>query len=198
MKKLINLLAIVALTTLAGLTGLKAMPIHSRHGSADTTRDPKKGSFTIYLDKHPEIRAKVQDMVENGKITIVQKKDIDITLDLSKHPELVKAIIKNPKNWPIILKAYDTGYASSQAAKNKQVIRDILAYLINNKVVETRDEVSSFLLTEKSFTVNGKTMRESMHAQLKAKYIKSVNYVVYYGNSEAVKGEGIFQRTDNL
>ncbi|HWD90408.1 MAG TPA: hypothetical protein VG367_19915 [Mucilaginibacter sp.] len=197
MKKLLNLSAVIALISLAGPMITKAMPVHSMNVKADTTIDPKKGPFTVNLDKHSEIMAKVQGMIKNGKIRILKLSDTDTTLDLSKHPELVKAIIKNPSNWPIILKAYDYENALSPVAKNKQVIRDILAYLVNNKIVESRTDVNSFMLTAKSFTVNNKTLPESMHTELKAKYIKSDDYVVYYGNSEK-KGNGIFQRRDNL
>ena len=143
--------------------------------------------------------AKVFEDLKNGKIAYHPASEItDATLDLSKHPELVKAIIKNPANWPVILKAYRTNNDTlTIQGKNKQVIRDILAYLVKKHVVTERGVVSDFLLTNKVFTVNQKTLPESMHRELKEKYIKAPDYIIHYGNSE-MKGKGIFQRRDNL
>ena len=123
---------------------------------------------------------------------------MDTTLDLSKHPELVKAIIKNPSNWPVILKAYNKNNDTLAAlGKNKQVIRDILSYLISKHIVKEQGDVDSFLLTNDVLTVNGNKLSDVLHYELKQKYIKASDYVVYYGNSE-MKGNGIFQRRDNL
>jgi hypothetical protein len=122
----------------------------------------------------------------------------DSTLDLSKHPELVKAIIKNPANWPVILKAYRSNDdTSSIAAEHKQVIRDIIAYLVREHIVKDRAAINSFLLTDDAMTVNGKALSEARHKALKDQYIPEPGFVVYYGNSEKT-GKGIFQRTDNL
>ena len=53
------------------------------------------------------------------------------------------------------------------------------------------------MLTSKSFSLNGKDLPEQFHTALKARYIKSPDFIVYYGNSE-MKGAGIFQRADDL
>jgi hypothetical protein len=164
-----------------------------------TVADSSKNPVTVDLSKHPEVIAKVRENIFNGKLAYYKTKErTDTTLDLSKHPELVKAIIANPANWPIILKAHNNSNDSlSMEGKNKQVIRDILAYLIQNNLIKERGDVSSFMLTSDAFSLNGKKLPEKFHASLKEKYIKTPDFVVYYGNSE-MKGNGIFQRAGNL
>jgi len=190
MKKLIKHIT----TTLSA--GIFCLNLHAQ--SAATT-DSMKNPGPVDLGKHPEVMAKVRENLFNGKLAYYKTKErTDSTLDLSKHPELVKAIIANPDNWPVILKAYDKANDSlSTEGKNKQVIRDILAYLIQNNLIKERGDVSSFMLTNDSFQLNGKKLSEKFHASLKEKYIKTSDFVVYYGNSE-MKGNGIFQRADNL
>jgi len=129
---------------------------------ADTTSDPKKHPFTINLDKHPEITAKLQAMISSGKVVV------------------------KPKSGN-----------GSNTAEDKQVIRDILAYLVNKKRIRSRIEVDSFLLTGTAFTLNGRHLPGKLHAELRDKYIKAPGYVIYYGN-DPMMGKGIFQRTDNL
>jgi hypothetical protein len=199
MKKLINLTIAVIICIFAGISGLRAATVNFNHVKFDTTVDPKKNPGPIDLNSHPEVMAKVQEEIKNGKIAFqIKQEGTDTTLDLSKHPELVRAIIKNPANWPIILKAYNTGNDTLTAqGRNKQVIRDIMAELIRKGIIKQRSDITSFLLTDKAFTLNGEQLPESLHQQLKAKYIKAPDYVVYYGNSE-MKGKGIFQRADNL
>jgi hypothetical protein len=169
------------------------------HAQTATLTDAMKNPGPVDLEKHPEVMAKVKENVKNGKIVYRSVAEgRDTTLDLSKHPELVKAIIKNPANWPVILKAYNNNNDTlTVLGKNKQVIRDILAYLIRKQMIKARSDVSSFLLTDKAFTVNGKQLPEKMHTELRNRFIKGPNFVVYYGNSEK-KGEGIFQRAGNL
>ena len=122
----------------------------------------------------------------------------DSTLDLNKHPELLKAIIKNPENWPVLLKAYSHTDTTSDLGRKRQVVRNIIAYLVREHIVKDRAAISSFLLTETAMTVNGKALSAAQHRILKERYIPEADYVVYYGNSEHVGNKGIFQRTDNL
>jgi len=125
----------------------------------------------------------------------------DTTLDLNKHPELVQAILKNPENWPVLLRAHDRNNADPELSKKRQVIRDIIAYLVRENVVKDREGISSFLLTETTMTVNGKDLPDAQQQFLKDRYIPEPGYVVYFGNSEQVRNKhknGIFQRTDNL
>jgi len=188
MKKLIKH---IILTIAAGIVCFNA------HAQSATVTDSMKNPVTINLKEHPEVMAKVYENLYNGKIYQTRKR-ADSSLDLSKHPELVRAIINNPANWPVILKAYDTANdLSTTEGRNKQVIRDILTYLIHNNFIKARGDVSSFMLTNDSFLLNGKKLPEKLHAELKEKYIKAPDFVVYYGNSEK-KGNGIFQRADNL
>ena len=190
MKKLIKH---IVMTLIAGVLS------STLYAQSATVEDPSGHPVTVDLEKHPEVMAKVNQYVFNGKIVYYKTGERpDSALDLSKHPELVKALIANPRNWPVILKAYDKANDSlSTEGKNKQVIRDILAYLIQNNLIKERGDVSSFMLTNDSFQLNGKKLPGKFHASLKEKYIKSPDYVVYYGNSE-MKGNGIFQRADNL
>ena len=189
MKKLIKHI----ITTIAA--GILCFNLYAQSA---ITADPMKNPGPVDFEKHPEILVKVNENLKNGQIVYKTGEKADTALDLSKHPELVKAIIKNPANWPIILKAYDTANDSLTAdGRNKQVIRDILAYLVRNNLIKARGDVSSFLLTNDSFSLNGKQLPEKFHATLKGKYIKTPDFVVYYGNSE-MKGNGIFQRADNL
>lgn len=199
MKKLINLTGAVIIYVFTGVAGLRAATVHFNYAKSDTTLDPKKNPGPIDLDKHPGVMAKVQEDIKNGKIAFHTKGEgTDSTLDLSKHPELVKAIIKNPANWPVILKAYNTGNDTLTAqGRNKQVIRDIIAYLVREHIVKNRQEIDTFLLSDTEFTVNGKKLPEERHNYLKKHYILRPGYVVYYGNSE-MTGDGIFQRPDNL
>lgn len=199
MRTLIILIAAMGISTFAQSAKLRAVPASNRTSfKADTTIDPKKSPGPINLKKHPEVMRKVIADVKSGKIAYVAKSSYpDTTVDLSKHPELVKAIIKDPSKWATVLKVSRANDTSTVQGKNKQVIRDIIAVLINEGIVKERSEITSFLLSNDAFMLNGKKLSQSLHADLKAKYIKAPDYVVYYGNSE-MKGNGIFQRADNL
>ncbi|HTD39114.1 MAG TPA: hypothetical protein VK671_00740 [Mucilaginibacter sp.] len=130
--------------------------------------------------------------------TTVDPKKHSGTIDLDKHPEVMAQVRENLKNGKI---AYQpkSGNADSLAvlAKNRQVIRDIIAYLVREHFVKDRSAITSFLLTDTEFVVNGEKLSDERHYFLKKKYIPEPGYVVYYGNDE-MKGKGIFQRTDNL
>lgn len=164
---------------------------------AQGKNDPKANPGPVDMKSHAELFAEALQRVKNGQIGYhpVQGKG-DTAIDLGKHPEIVRAIIKDPAHWSAILKPGPDD-TTSQQGKNKQVIRDILAVLIQKHIVQDRSEVQSFLLTETSFTVNGKEQDAALQNQLKAKYISTPDFVVYYGNSEKT-GKGIFQRRDNL
>jgi hypothetical protein len=192
-KKSKNMKKLIKKTIMTISAGILCFNLH-----AQSTVDPMKTPGPVDLEKHPEIMAKVIGGIKDGKIAYHPTAEItDTALDLSKHPELVKAIIKNPANWPVLLKAYDHTDSLSDLGRKRQVIRDIIAYLIREHIVKNRAGITSFLLTEEEFTVNGKKISEERHKFLKDQYIPEPGYKVYYGNSE-MSGKGIFQRTDNL
>lgn len=120
----------------------------------------------------------------------------DTVIDLSKHPEIVKAILKDPEHWSSILKVGPNDTTTVQG-KHKQVIRNMIAVLVKNNIVKDRSEIKTFMLTSTSLTVNGKEQQAALQRELKARYIIEPDYVVYYGNSEKT-GKGIFQRPDSL
>ena len=193
MKRMMMLPAAILLLCLAGAT--RAQTVAAR---ADNAVDPKNNPGPVDLEKHPEVMAKVREMLYSGEMVYYNRnRPVDTSLDLSKHPEIVKAIINNPNNWSVILKAYRGNDTLTAEGKNKEVIRDILAYLIDKKVVSSRGDVGSFFLTADSFTVNNKTMPGAMQSELKARFIKSPDFVVYYGMEDKT-GVGIFQKSDRL
>ncbi|MES2277272.1 MAG: hypothetical protein V4592_14690 [Bacteroidota bacterium] len=164
---------------------------------AQEAKDPKTNPGPVDLKRHPEVLAEALSRVKNGQISYrPQAINGDTLIDLSKHPEIVKAIINDPAHWSAILKPGPNDVSTLQG-KNKQVIRDIISALVQNNIVKDRSEITSFMLTSTSLTVNGKEQEAALQRQLKAKYIVAPDYVVYYGNSEKT-GKGIFQRADNL
>jgi len=165
--------------------------------NAQSTNDPKNNPGPVDMKTHPELFANALARVKSGQISYHPKSNSgDTAIDLSKHPEIVKAIIKDPAHWSAILKPGPNDTSSVQG-KNKQVIRDIIAALIRHQIVKERSEIASFMLTGISLTVNGKEQDLALQQQLKTKYIPAPDYVIYYGNSEKT-GKGIFQRADNL
>ena len=86
---------------------------------------------------------------------------------------------------------------SAEGDRKRQVIRDIISYLIREHIVQDRASISSFLLTDTAMIVNGQTLSEGRHRRLKKSYLPEAGYIIYYGN-EPMAGKGIFQRTDNL
>jgi hypothetical protein len=86
---------------------------------------------------------------------------------------------------------------SAEGDRKRQVIRDIMGYLIKEHIVQDRASISTFLLTDTAMIVNGQKLRKTLHKQLKKWYLPEPGYVIYYGN-EPMSGKGIFQRTDNL
>lgn len=86
---------------------------------------------------------------------------------------------------------------SAEGDRKRQVIRDIIAYLIREHIVQDRASITAFLLTDTAMIVNGQKLPEGRHRKLKRSYLPEPGYIIYYGN-EPMAGKGIFQRTDNL
>jgi hypothetical protein len=86
---------------------------------------------------------------------------------------------------------------SAEGDRKRQVIRDIIAYLIREHIVQDRASITAFLLTDAAMIVNGQKLPEGRHRQLKKSYLPEPGYIIYYGNLP-MAGKGIFQRTDNL
>jgi hypothetical protein len=93
--------------------------------------------------------------------------------------------------------ADNRGDSGAESDRKKQVIRDIISYLIREHIVQDRASISYFLLTDTAMIVNGKKLPEGRHQRLKKWYIPEPGYIIYYGN-DPMTGRGIFQRTDNL
>ncbi|MGN6396498.1 MAG: hypothetical protein ACTHMI_13090 [Mucilaginibacter sp.] len=164
---------------------------------AQSVNDPKSNPGPVDLKAHPELVTTAVNQVKTGHILYHAKSNPgDTVIDLNKHPEIVKAIIKDPAHWSAILKPGPNDTSTLQG-KNKQVIRDIISTLVKNNVVKDRSGIKSFLLTGTTLTVNGTVQPASLQRQLKMKYIPTPDFVVYFGNSEKT-GKGIFQRADNL
>ena len=160
------------------------------------SNDPKTNPGPVDLKSHPELITNAVNGVKSGQIAYRPKNSGDTVIDLAKHPEIVKAIIKDPAHWSAIIKSGPNDTSTMQG-KNKQVIRDIITALVQNNLVKDRSELKSFMLTSTTLTVNGKPQPAALQQQLKAKYIVAPDFVIYYGNSEKT-GKGIFQRADNL
>jgi len=198
MKNLIKSIVAIIVCSFIFNGALQAKPDYQVYSKADTTIDPKKNPGTIDLAIHPEVMAKVLANVKSGKVRFEPKSTSDTTLNLDKHPELVKALINDPANWPAILKPYVTDKVDTTTkGRNKRVIRDIMRSLIAEGMVRNRSEISFFLLTDKELIVNGKKMQADLQDALSKKYIKDAGYRVYYG-PESFTGRGIFQKSDSL
>ena len=86
---------------------------------------------------------------------------------------------------------------SAEGDRKRQVIRDIMSYLIREHIVQDRASITTFLLTDTAMIVNGEKLSNAHHKRLKKWYLPGRGYIIYYGN-EPMAGKGIFQRTDNL
>ena len=118
-------------------------------------------------------------------------------VDLKSHPELITNAVNSVKSGKITYHPKSNYDSLTVQGKNKQVIRDIIAALVQNNIVKDRSGIRSFMLTSTTLTVNGKERNTDLQQQLKTKYITAPDFVVYYGNSTKT-GNGIYQRADNL
>jgi hypothetical protein len=83
---------------------------------------------------------------------------------------------------------------SAEGDRKRQVIRDIIGYLIREHMVQDKASISAFLLTDTAMVVNGQKLPEARHKRLQKRYLPEPGYIIYYGN-EPMAGKGIFQRT---
>ena len=78
-----------------------------------------------------------------------------------------------------------------QMNREKEMLRDFIHDLISEGIITDENNLSSFALTDKDLTVNGKKQESAVHKKLKEKYIKKSGIGIFYGDVKA-KGKGIY------
>ena len=125
------------------------------------------------------------------------KKEPKGAFDINKYPGLLQAILKNPNKWPGLLKNYlPKNDTTTIAGKNREVVRNVIHDLIQQKIVPDGGVVS-FRLNQNELIVNDKRQPDAVQQWFKAKYIKQPDYMIYYGDLPP-NGKGIFVRPDSM
>jgi len=125
------------------------------------------------------------------------KKEQKGAFDFNKYPGLLQAILKNPNKWPGLLKNYmPKNDTASIAGKNREVVRNVIHDLIQQKIVSDGGVVS-FRLNQNELIVNDKRQPDAVQQWFKAKYIKQPDFTIYYGGLPP-NGKGIFVNPDSM
>jgi hypothetical protein len=90
--------------------------------------------------------------------------------------------------------------------RKRQVIRDIIVYLIREHIVQDRASISAFLLTDTAMIVNGQKLPEGRHKQLQqlagqepvSSFRLNANEFFIYFGGPGRQGQGIYLGQDSL
>lgn len=95
------------------------------------------------------------------------------------------------------LKRYlPTGTPSPELEEAKQVVRNIITDMIDEKIVNDKDSFSWFGLDGRQFVVDGRPVADSLKSKFQTKYINPDGLGYYFG-SVSVHGAGVFfERSD--
>jgi ferric-dicitrate binding protein FerR (iron transport regulator) len=117
--------------------------------------------------------------------------------DINSYPGLLRAILKDPKKWPELLKNYTPKQDTSAGAeKNKALVRKIIHQFITEKIVAD-GRVKTFRLDRERLIINGVVQPGTIYKRYKTKYLPPQDYFIYFGN-EQPGGWGIRVSPDNF
>lgn len=71
----------------------------------------------------------------------------------------------------------------AQAEEDRKLMNAMIDELIKEKLINSRDDLTSLELDDTSLTVNGKKQAESLHGRFKEKYLKGKHNRLVYRNS---------------
>ncbi|MGN6396500.1 MAG: FecR domain-containing protein [Mucilaginibacter sp.] len=117
--------------------------------------------------------------------------------DINSYPGLLRAILKDPKKWPELLKDYPPKqHISATAEKNIALVRAIIHQFIIEKLVGD-GKVHAFRLDSGQLTINGIIQPEAVHRHYKARYLPSEDYFICFGDKQP-NGNGIYVSSDRF
>lgn len=124
-------------------------------------------------------------------------KEAQTGFDINSYPGLLRAILKDPKKWPELLKNYTPKQDTSAIAeKNKSLVREIIHQFIAEKIAAD-GSVKTFRLDGERLIINGVVQPDPVHKRYKTEYLPRQDYFIYFGN-EQPGGRGICVRPDNF
>jgi hypothetical protein len=119
------------------------------------------------------------------------QKQAQAGFDINRYPGLLQALLKDPQKWAPLLKNFTANTdSSSQAAKNKALVRSIIDQLVSEGIA-VPGSVQAFRLSGTDFIVNGILEPDSVFRRYKAKYLPADDFTIALGN-EPIKGKGVF------
>jgi len=154
--------------------------------NADTMLKKEPNRDTLYKSYVFKLRAYA---LKTAKAT-----KTDTPFDINKHPELLKQILKDPKQWAKLLKSYSPQGENIEV--RRAVIRSVLDELAKEKIA-AKGTVISFRLNKNEFIINDKRQPDAVQRRFKEKFIKEPGYSVYFGGAPR-NGRGIFLSPDSL
>lgn len=81
-----------------------------------------------------------------------------------------------------------------QAEEDRVIIKSLIEELVKNHIIPDEKSVTSLVLTDDEFTINGKKQPEEVHSTYKAKFLKKPGYRISYRHRS---GYGIYLNNDN-
>lgn len=73
--------------------------------------------------------------------------------------------------------------AKMNAEEDRKILNSLLTEIVSEKIVSSEDEISSIILNNSDFIVNGKKQSASLHQKFKTKYLKDANRELNYQNN---------------
>ncbi|MES2277274.1 MAG: FecR domain-containing protein [Bacteroidota bacterium] len=119
------------------------------------------------------------------------QKQAQANFNINLYPGLVQTLLKDPKKWASLLKNFTVNAdTSSQAFKNKALVRSIIGQLVSEGIVKP-GSLPTFHLNGTGFIINGVLEPDAVFRRYKAKYLPSDDFTIALG-TEPIKGKGIF------
>lgn len=81
-----------------------------------------------------------------------------------------------------------------QAEEDRALVKNLLEELVKAHIIPDEKSVTSLVLTDDEFTINGKKQSAELHKSFKAKFLKKQGYSISFGNRS---GYGIYINNDN-
>lgn len=131
------------------------------------------------LEKVSEKLSAIEKDVSRTKVSIKREVDTDkehIVTGLSYSTPANNAVVQDREN-PVVVR--DARTIDVKSINMPKLLQDITADLISEKVIAGKENLS-YVLSNESLVVNGKTQPTVVHQRLKEKYIKSPDWKLMY------------------
>jgi hypothetical protein len=153
----------------------------------------KKQPDADTLHKHRPEKNGIKKMTTT-RLKAIKPDEIQLQPDLSLQPDTLQKITHEPVNWPLVPERYPS------PADNLAIRRAIVGHLLDEMTAQQlagQVPVSSFMLNENEFFINGKRQPDSIQQWYRMHFIKSPGFFIYFG-SRSRPGQGICLSPDSL